>query len=62
VPPNLMVAAALYDKRFAQAKGNGACVMCAICERAGLSPPLFDSDRWTAQFMLRLFFHHSLES
>ena len=34
--------------------------MREMCERAGLAPPLFESDRGQDQFTLRLFFHHFL--
>jgi ATP-dependent DNA helicase RecG len=54
------VAAALYDTRFAETKGSGVRVMREMCERAGLAPPLFESDRGQDQFTLRLFFHHFL--
>ena len=60
VPRNPKVAAALYDTRFAETKGSGVRVMREMCERAGLAPPLFESDRGQDQFTLRLFFHHFL--
>ena len=60
VPRNPKVAAALYDTRFAETKGSGVRVMREMCERAGLAPPLFESDREQDQFTLRLFFHHFL--
>jgi ATP-dependent DNA helicase RecG len=34
--------------------------MREMCERAGLAPPLFESDRGQDRFTLRLFFHHFL--
>ena len=60
VPRNPKIAAALYDTRFAETKGSGVRVMREMCERAGLAPPLFESDRGQDQFTLRLFFHHFL--
>lgn len=60
VPRNPKLAAALYDTRFAETKGSGVRVMREMCERAGLAPPLFESDRGQDQFTLRLFFHHFL--
>ena len=60
VPRNPKIAAALYDTRFAETKGSGVRVMREMCERAGLAPPLFESDRGQDQFALRLFFHHFL--
>lgn len=59
-PRNPKLAAALYDTRFAETKGSGVRVMREMCERAGLTPPLFESDRGQDQFVLRLFFHHFL--
>lgn len=60
VPRNPKIAAALYDTRFAETKGSGVRVMREMCERAGLAPPLFESDRGRDQFVVRLFFHHFL--
>lgn len=60
MPRNPKLAAALYDTRFAETKGSGIRVMREICERAGLAPPLFESDRGREQFVARLFFHHFL--
>lgn len=60
MPRNPKLAAALYDTRFAETKGSGVRVMREICERAGLAPPLFESDRGREQFVARLFFHHFL--
>ncbi len=63
LPRNPKLAAALYDTRFAETKGSGVRVMremCEMCEKAGLAPPLFESDRGQDQFVVRLFFHHFL--
>ena len=60
LPRNPKLAAALYDTRFAETKGSGVRVMREICEKAGLAPPLFESDRGQDQFVVRLFFHHFL--
>ena len=57
---NPKIAAALHDTRFAETKGSGIRVMREMCERAGLAPPLFESDRGDDQFVMRLFFHHFL--
>jgi len=59
-PRNPKLAAALYDTRFAETKGSGVRVMREMCEKAGLAPPLFESDRGQDQFVVRLFFHHFL--
>ena len=60
LPRNPKLAAALYDTRFAETKGSGVRVMREMCEKAGLAPPLFESDRGQDQFVVRLFFHHFL--
>lgn len=60
LPRNPKLAAVLYDTRFAETKGSGVRVMREICERAGLAPPLFESDRSNDAFVVRLFFHHFL--
>ncbi|MEQ1437998.1 ATP-binding protein [Fontimonas sp. SYSU GA230001] len=60
VPRNPRIAAALYDAGLAETKGSGVRVMREMCERAGLAPPLIESDRGQDQFVLRLFFHHFL--
>lgn len=60
LPRNPKLAAALYDTRFAETKGIGIRVMREMCERAGLAPPLFESDRQQEMFVVRLFFHHFL--
>jgi len=60
LPRNPKLAAALYDTRFAETKGSGVRVMREMCEKAGLAPPLFESDRGQEQFVVRLFFHHFL--
>lgn len=60
LPRNPKIAAALHDTRFAETKGSGVRVMREMCEKAGLAPPLFESDRANDQFIVRLFFHHFL--
>ena len=60
LPRNPKLAAALYDTRFAETKGSGVRVMREMCEKAGLAPPLFESDRSNDSFVIRLFFHHFL--
>jgi ATP-dependent DNA helicase RecG len=60
VPRNPKVAAVLYDTGFAETKGSGIRVMRQLCERAGLAPPLTESDRGQDRFAMRLFFQHFL--
>lgn len=57
---NPRIAAALYDTRMAETKGSGIRVMRENMEQAGLTPPLFESDRGNDQFVARFFFHHFL--
>ena len=59
-PRNPRLAAVLHETRFAETKGSGIRVMRETMEQAGLTPPLFESDRGNDQFVARYFFHHFL--
>ena len=59
-PRNPRIAAVLHETRFAETKGSGIRVMRETMEQAGLTPPLFESDRASDQFVARYFFHHFL--
>ncbi len=59
-PRNPRIAAVLHETRFAETKGSGIRVMREAMEQAGLTPPLFESDRAGDQFVARYFFHHFL--
>lgn len=59
-PRNPKIAAVLHETRFAETKGSGIRVMRESMEEAGLTPPLFESDRGADQFVARYFFHHFL--
>lgn len=59
-PRNPRIAAVLHETRFAETKGSGIRVMRETMEQAGLTPPLFESDRGHDQFVARYFFHHFL--
>jgi ATP-dependent DNA helicase RecG len=59
-PRNPRIAAVLHETRFAETKGSGIRVMRETMEQAGLTPPLFESDRAGDQFVARCFFHHFL--
>lgn len=59
-PRNPRMAAVLHETRFAETKGSGIRVMRETMEQAGLTPPLFESDRGNDQFVARYFFHHFL--
>ena len=57
---NPKIASALYDTRLAETKGSGIRVMRESMAQAGLTPPLFESDRGSDLFVARYFFHHFL--
>ena len=59
-PRNRKIAAALHETRFAETKGSGIRVMREAMDEAGLSPPLFESDRSADRFVARHLFHHFL--
>lgn len=59
-PRNPRIAAVLHETRFAETKGSGIRVMREMMERAGLSTPVFESDRGSDQFVARYLFHHFL--
>jgi ATP-dependent DNA helicase RecG len=59
-PRNPTIAEVLHETRFAETKGSGIRVMRESMEQAGLTPPLFESDRGGDQFVARYFFHHFL--
>ena len=59
-PRNPNIAAVLHETRFAETKGSGIRVMRESMAEAGLTPPLFESDRARDQFVARYFFHHFL--
>ncbi|MBE0546263.1 MAG: putative DNA binding domain-containing protein [Rubrivivax sp.] len=57
---NPRISAVLYDTRFAETKGSGIRAMRDAMRAAGLTPPLFDSDRGQDLFVARFLFHHFL--
>lgn len=57
---NPAIAAVLHETRFAETKGSGIRVMRDMMERAGLTPPTFESDRAQDKFTARYLFHHFL--
>lgn len=59
-PRNPKIAAVLHETRYAETKGSGIRVMRDKAEEAGLTPPLFESDRGRDLFAARFFFHHFL--
>ncbi|MDO5691593.1 MAG: ATP-binding protein [Pseudomonadota bacterium] len=60
MPRNPTIAAVLHETRFAETKGSGIRAIREAMERAGLVPPLFESDRGQDQFSALFFFHHFL--
>ncbi len=60
VPRNPAIASVLHETRFAETKGSGIRAICESMDKAGLTPPLFDSDRNRDEFVTRFFFHHFL--
>lgn len=61
-PRNPVIAAVLHDTRFAETKGSGVRVMRQGMQQAGLTPPLFESDRSQDLFVARFLFHPFLGS
>ncbi len=57
---NPVIAAVLHETRFAETKGSGIRVMRDMMEKAGLTPPTFESDRAQDKFTARYLFHHFL--
>jgi ATP-dependent DNA helicase RecG len=57
---NPKIAAVLHETGYAETKGSGIRVMRDSMEAAGLSPPLFESDRAQDSFTARFLFHHFL--
>lgn len=57
---NPKIAAVLHETRFAETKGSGIRVMRTMMEEAGLTPPLFESDRGRDTFVATYLFHHFL--
>lgn len=60
MPRNPAIAAVLHETRFAETKGSGIRTIREAMEKAGLGPPLFESDRGRDQFSALFFFHHFL--
>ena len=62
MPRNPHIAAVLHETRFAETKGSGIRAIREAMDKAGLVPPLFESDRGQDQFSALFFFHHFLGS
>lgn len=57
---NVKIAQTLHDTHFSENKGSGIRIMREAMQEAGLSPPLFDSDRSKDMFVATFLFHHFL--
>jgi len=57
---SLRIAEALHETNFAEVKGSGIRTMRENMEKAGLSPPLFKSNRDRDSFVVTFLFHHFL--
>ena len=60
MPRNPTIAAVLHETRFAETKGSGIRTIRDLMDKAGLVPPLFESDRGQDQFTTLFSFHHFL--
>lgn len=58
---NPTLAAVLHETRYAETKGSGIRVMRRHMEQAGLTPPVFESQRHEDRFMATLLFVHFLD-
>ena len=57
---NSTIAAVLHETDFAETKGSGIRTMRRLMEEAGLTQPLFESDREQDQFVATYLLHHFL--
>jgi ATP-dependent DNA helicase RecG len=57
---NPSIASIMHEMGFAETKGSGIKVMRLLMEKAGLSPPSFESDRHNDRFTAIYLFHHFL--
>jgi len=57
-PRNPRIADVFREMRLAENKGTGVAAMRRAMQRAGLTPPLFDSDRSRNQFVVALWLHN----
>lgn len=57
---NSIIAAVLHETDFAETKGSGIRTMRRLMEEAGLTQPLFESDRERDQFVATYLLHHFL--
>lgn len=58
---NPIIAAALYDLNFAETKGSGMRTMSRLLENAGLTKPVFASDRENNQFTATFLLHQLMD-
>jgi ATP-dependent DNA helicase RecG len=58
---NPFVASVFHETNLAETKGSGIRAMRKLMRQAHLSPPTFESDRSSNQFVSRLLLHHFLD-
>lgn len=58
---NPRIATVFRDMRLAENKGTGIAAIRRAMQRAGLTTPLFDSDRTKNQFVVTLFLHNLVD-
>jgi ATP-dependent DNA helicase RecG len=59
-PRNPRIADVFREMRLAENKGTGVAAIRKLMQRAGLTPPVFDSDRGRNQFVVALWLHNLL--
>jgi len=59
-PRNQAIAAVLHEINLAETKGSGIRTMRKLMEQAGLTLPIFASDRYQDTFVATYLFHHFL--
>lgn len=57
-PRNPRIADVFREMKLAENKGTGVAAIRKVMQRAGLTPPLFDSDRVRNQFVVALWLHN----
>jgi ATP-dependent DNA helicase RecG len=57
-PRNPRIADVFREMKLAENKGTGVAAIRKVMQRAGLTPPLFDSDRSRNQFVVALWLHN----
>jgi len=61
-PRNMRIADVFREMRLAENKGTGITAVRRAMDRAGLTPPVFDSDRQRDQFVATLWMHNLISA